>query len=73
MKVYDILGNEVTALMNQNLSPGSYQVKWNGEGFASGVYFYELSVTGLSAKFKETNPKSEIPNSKFVTGLNGLG
>ncbi|MBK6536838.1 MAG: T9SS type A sorting domain-containing protein [Ignavibacteria bacterium] len=54
LKVYDILGNEVTALMNQNLSPGSYLVQWNGEGFASGVYFYELSVTGLSAKFKET-------------------
>ncbi|MBK7252331.1 MAG: T9SS type A sorting domain-containing protein [Ignavibacteria bacterium] len=54
LKVYDILGNEVTTLMNQNLSPGSYQVQWNGEGFASGVYFYELSVTGLSAKFKET-------------------
>jgi len=40
--------------MNQNLSPGSYQVQWNGEGFSSGVYFYELSVAGLSAKFKET-------------------
>ena len=54
LKIYNVLGNEVATLVNENLSPGSYQLKWNGEGFSSGVYFYELNVNGSKGNFKET-------------------
>lgn len=40
--IYDLLGNEVTTLVNEQLKPGSYSVDWDGSGFASGVYFYSL-------------------------------
>ena len=40
--VYDILGKEITTLVNEKLSAGSYQVDWNGSGYPSGVYFYKL-------------------------------
>jgi len=46
LKIYDVLGNEVETLVNENLSPGSYQIQWNGEGFASGIYFYSLTAGG---------------------------
>ncbi|NOS86215.1 MAG: T9SS type A sorting domain-containing protein [Ignavibacteria bacterium] len=40
--IYDLLGREVTILVNEQLKPGSYSVDWDGSGFASGVYFYSL-------------------------------
>ncbi|HMR41214.1 MAG TPA: YCF48-related protein [Ignavibacteria bacterium] len=46
LKIYDALGNEIETLVNENLSPGSYQVKWNGQGLASGIYFYRLTADG---------------------------
>jgi ligand-binding sensor domain-containing protein len=42
LKVYDLLGREVRTLVNDNLQPGSYEVNFNAEGLASGVYFYRL-------------------------------
>ncbi len=42
LMVYDILGKEVAALINQPLSPGSYEVTFDGTNLATGVYFYKL-------------------------------
>ena len=42
LKIYDILGREVTALVNKPQSPGNYKVTWDGKGMPSGVYFYSL-------------------------------
>lgn len=46
LKVYDILGQEVTTLINEVKSPGEYSVELNAASgsrrIASGVYFYEL-------------------------------
>ncbi len=52
LKVYDILGNEVATLVNQELSPGKYEVEFNshyGEvrNLTSGVYFYTLNAGSL--------------------------
>jgi subtilisin-like proprotein convertase family protein len=44
LRIYDILGREVTTLINQQMKPGSYIVDWNAGNFASGVYFYRLEV-----------------------------
>ena len=53
LKVYDILGNEVTTLVNEQKEPGYYEVEFSAtggashlpagrQGFASGVYIYRL-------------------------------
>jgi hypothetical protein len=44
LKVYNILGEEVTTLVNEIKRPGSYTIDFNAGKLASGVYFYELSV-----------------------------
>ena len=48
LKIYDVLGNEVATLVNENISPGYYQMKWNGAGFASGMYYYKLTAGDFS-------------------------
>jgi len=42
--IFDILGREVATLVNEKLSPGTYEVEFNGSNFASGVYFYKLTA-----------------------------
>ena len=49
--VYDILGREVTTLMNEQKNPGTYEVKFDASQLASGIYFYSLySVRGVETK-----------------------
>ena len=47
--VYDILGKEITTLVNEKLSAGSYEVSWDGSGYPSGVYFYKLITDEFSS------------------------
>lgn len=42
LKVYDIMGREVTTLLQGDLKPGKYKTYFNGAGLASGVYFYRI-------------------------------
>jgi hypothetical protein len=42
MAVYDITGTEVKKIISEELQKGSYSYKFDGTGFASGVYFYTL-------------------------------
>ncbi len=42
LKVYDILGNEVKTLVNEQKAAGYYEVEFNASQFASGVYVYRL-------------------------------
>jgi hypothetical protein len=42
--IYDILGREIQTLVNAKLSPGTYEVEFDGTNFASGVYYYTLMV-----------------------------
>ncbi len=44
LKIYDLLGSEVATLLNQNLAPGFYNLKWDGSKSASGVYYYRLTT-----------------------------
>ncbi len=41
--VYDLLGREVSVLINGKMEPGVYNASWNAAPFASGVYFYRLT------------------------------
>jgi hypothetical protein len=46
LKVYDVLGNEVSTLVNGEKSTGSYTVDFNASKIPSGVYFYQLRIGG---------------------------
>ena len=50
--VYDILGREIKTLLNKKLSPGSYEVEFNGSDLPSGVYLYRLTNENYSATKK---------------------
>jgi hypothetical protein len=44
LKVYDVLGREVTTLVNQNQNSGSYNITFNASNLSTGVYFYKLDA-----------------------------
>jgi photosystem II stability/assembly factor-like uncharacterized protein len=52
LTVYDILGNEVSVLVNNNLTAGTYEVRFDASGFPSGVYFYKLNSGSSSVSRK---------------------
>jgi len=44
LKVYDVLGNEVATLVDEEKSAGSYKVEFDGTDLSSGIYFYQLKA-----------------------------
>ena len=44
LKVYDVLGNEIKTLVNENRPAGKYEAEFDGSSLSSGVYFYRLSA-----------------------------
>jgi hypothetical protein len=52
VKIYlhDILGRELETIVNEQLQPGTYEVKWDGSNYPSGVYFYTFQANN----YKET-------------------
>jgi len=52
IKVYDVLGNEIATLINEEKSVGTYELTWNAEQLPSGVYFYQLKAGEFSSTKK---------------------
>ena len=50
LKIYDVIGEEVTTLVDEELNPGIYNREWKASSFSSGIYFYRLQ----SGDFIET-------------------
>lgn len=48
LKVYDMLGREISTLVNELKQPGKYEVKFNSSKLSSGIYFYRLVVDNFS-------------------------
>jgi len=44
IKVFDVLGNEIETLINEEKPVGTYQFTWYAENLPSGVYFYQLKA-----------------------------
>ena len=42
LKVYNMVGEEIATLVNEELNVGTYTTQWNAADMASGVYFYRL-------------------------------
>lgn len=52
LTIYNAAGKEITALINENLNPGTYEVTWDASNYPSGTYFYRLH-TGDYAETKK--------------------
>jgi len=48
--IYDILGKEVTTLVNEQLKSSTYEVEWDATNYPSGAYYYKL----VAGSFVET-------------------
>jgi hypothetical protein len=44
LKVYDLLGREVSTIVDEELPIGYYPRQWDARGLASGIYFYRLTA-----------------------------
>jgi hypothetical protein len=47
LRVYDLLGREVTVLVNESLAAGRYTVQFNASELSSGTYVYTLTSGGM--------------------------
>jgi hypothetical protein len=49
LKIFDIMGREVTTLVSETMEAGSYEAVFNASKFASGIYFYRLQTGSFSS------------------------
>jgi len=47
LKVFNVLGQEVSTLLNGNLAAGNHEINFNAAGMNTGVYFYKLEAAGI--------------------------
>jgi len=52
LKVFDILGKEISTLVNEKKNAGSYQVEFNSHNLPTGVYLYRLSAGNFVSTMK---------------------
>ncbi|HVN49626.1 MAG TPA: endo-1,4-beta-xylanase, partial [Bacteroidota bacterium] len=52
LKIYNVLGQEIATLANEELSAGNYTRQWNAINIQSGVYFYRLQAGSYTATKK---------------------
>ncbi|MCP4634041.1 MAG: T9SS type A sorting domain-containing protein [candidate division Zixibacteria bacterium] len=51
LSVYNLMGQELEILVNENLQAGSHSISWNASNYSSGIYFYKL-LTGEQTSTK---------------------
>ena len=44
IKVFDILGNEIETLVNEDKPVGTYEINWYADNLPTGIYFYKLQT-----------------------------
>jgi len=44
LKIYNAMGQEVARLISRELGAGVYKTEWNASGFASGIYYYQITA-----------------------------
>ncbi len=53
LKVYDVLGREITTLVNEAKQPGNYEVIFNATNLSTGIYYYKILSSGNFAETKK--------------------
>ncbi len=48
LKIYDVLGNEIETLVNTKQTSGKYNITFVASNLSSGIYYYRLTVDGIS-------------------------
>jgi hypothetical protein len=46
--VYDVQGREVQTLVNETLKSGTYETTFDASALATGIYFYQIIISGES-------------------------
>jgi hypothetical protein len=49
ISVYDILGKEVSLIVDREQRPGNYEVTFDGTNISSGIYFYRIEVSNTES------------------------
>ena len=44
LKIFDVTGKKITALVNREMNTGSYEVHWDASAYSSGIYFCRLQA-----------------------------
>jgi aminopeptidase N len=57
LKVYDVIGREMTTLVNSELLPGIYRISWDASHLPSGAYYYTLRMKNFTDTKKLTLAK----------------
>ena len=52
LRIFNSLGKEVSSLVNENLSPGTYRTTWDASALSSGIYFYKLESESFTSTKK---------------------
>ncbi|MEJ2617714.1 MAG: T9SS type A sorting domain-containing protein [Ignavibacteriaceae bacterium] len=54
MKVFNVLGQEVATLVNQQQNAGNYTVNFDAKSLASGIYLYRIQAGSFVSTMKMT-------------------
>ena len=49
LNVYNVLGEKVASLIDQNLESGTYSLKFDAGHLPTGTYFYDIQINNFSA------------------------
>ncbi len=50
LKIFDVAGREISVVVTENLSPGTYTYSWNSSDFPSGIYFSRLEFLSSAVR-----------------------
>lgn len=65
VKLVNIIGMEIATLINEAKEPGSYEVKYEGNGCSAGIYYYKLYTDSTFEGSNDLVVLPEHPNKKF--------